>query len=564
VEKETLDLLYKLSLAVGQSLDLEESCARFVSALKESLGVERGAVWIREAPGSDRVRRIYSSDGGKGGASVLPCSHPAFGRLGRGEAYLITSNDPAYAEAVTVPTMERGALAVFALDDVGYLQVHHDDPDRLLPVELDRLGPVMARLATALAGCAAIRHLDQKLAEKQDRLETVQEEREVLETKLEHAERMETIGTLTGGIAHDFNNLLAAIQGNVSYLHLELPPGHPLQPALEDIQHQVKSGASLTAQLLGYARKSPEDEDRPVNLARMLKETATIFQRTRKQITIALDVEEELWRAQASTGKVEQVLYNLYVNAAEAMPNGGTMTITAENVGRESIKVPEFHPELERYVKVAISDTGVGMTSEVMESIFQPFFTTKGRGSTGLGLASAHSIVKQHGGALEAESTPDKGSTLTFYLPAATLRTFTPSRPTRQLEQGEGTLLVVDDEEMVLRAQARLLRRLGYKVRLAKGGREALDIYRRLQGEIDLVLLDLIMPEMGGEEAYGRLREIDPRVRVLFTSGYHLDEEAAESACPDCAGFIQKPFDEYELSAKLTSILAPGPRRHEF
>jgi CheY-like chemotaxis protein len=287
----------------------------------------------------------------------------------------------------------------------------------------------------------------------------------------------------------------------------------------------------------------------------MLKDTVTTFRRTRKQITIELDVEEALWRPQANSRKVEQVLYNLYVNAAEAMPQGGKMTITAENVGRESIEITDFHPELERYVKVAVADTGVGMTSEVMESVFQPFFTTKGKGSVGLGLASAHSIVRQHGGALKVDSTPNAGSTLTFYLPAATLRTFTPSRPTRQLKQGEGTLLVVDDEEMVLRAQARLLRRLGYKVRLAKGGQEALEIYRRLQGEIDLVLLDLIMPEMGGEEAYGRLREIDPRVRVLFTSGYHLDEEAAESACPECAGFIQKPFDEYELSSKLHSIL---------
>ena len=206
-------------------------------------------------------------------------------------------------------------------------------------------------------------------------------------------------------------------------------------------------------------------------------------------------------------------------------------------------------------MRVSVTDSGDGLSSEPFSGALEAALHATGPAADP-GLEAACTLARELGGALEVTSRPGKGSTLAFYLPAATTPTLAPAPPAGRVLQGGGTLLAVDDEEMVLRAHARLLRRLGYKVRLAQSGAEAVEIYQRLSQEVDLVLLDMLLSGIGGEETFRRLKYIDPQVRVLLTCGYRLDEEDAASAFPGCQGFIQKPFDEFELASKLRAILA--------
>ncbi len=239
-----------------------------------------------------------------------------------------------------------------------------------------------------------------------------------LERQLQQATKMEAIGTLAGGIAHDFNNLLMAIEGNVSLVLYDLSRDHAHYRFLKNIEQHVKSGARLTASLLGYARKG-RYEVKTVDLNDLVKETAETFLRTRKQLTVELDMDPELKPLQADSSQITQTLLNLFINAADAMPEGGKLIVETRNRIHRQMKKGPYRPWPGRYVKLSVKDTGIGMTPEVMDRIFDPFFTTKemGRG-TGLGLASVYGIVKGHAGYIEVESTPQKGSAFHIYLPA--------------------------------------------------------------------------------------------------------------------------------------------------
>lgn len=376
-----------------------------------------------------------------------------------------------------------------------------------------------------------------------------------LEEQLHLAQRMEALGTLAGGIAHNFNNLLTGIMGNASLMLLNTDPAHPHYERLKGIEKLVDSGSKLTRQLLGYARKG-QYEIKHLNINRVVRESADTFDATRKDIRVHQNLAENLHGVHADEGQIEQVLWNLYVNAADAMVGGGDLFIETCNLTHTEIMGKPYTVKPGTYVLITVRDIGSGMDKKTMERIFEPFFTTKGlaRG-TGLGLASVYGMVKAHGGYIDVDSGRGKGTTFSIYLPASPQEV--PDRPATRgsLERGQETLLLVDDEVMVLEVSQELLEMLGYSVIPARGGRDAVELYRAHHDDIDMVLLDLIMPDMGGGETYDQLKELNPQVKVLLSSGYSINGQASEILKRGCDGFLQKPFEMRELSQRIREIL---------
>ncbi|RLB44141.1 MAG: hypothetical protein DRH12_01000 [Deltaproteobacteria bacterium] len=380
-------------------------------------------------------------------------------------------------------------------------------------------------------------------------------ERKKLQAQLQQAQKMEAIGTLAGGIAHDFNNLLMGIQGNVSIMLLETDEKHPHYHRLKTIEEQIQSGSKLTSQLLGYARHG-RYEIEPLNLNDIVKETSETFGRTKKEIVIHQDLAKDLWPVEADKTQIEQVLLNIYVNAWQAMPGGGEIFVTTRNASHKELQGRVYKAKPGNYVLLSIRDTGIGMDESVKERIFEPFFTTKEMGhGTGLGLASAYGIIKGHGGYIDVESKKGHGATFKIYLPASRKQIKPYKKAKDMVSKGEATVLLVDDEEHIAEVGQELLEALGYKTHVATTGQEAVEIFREHKDSIDFVLLDMVMPKMSGKEVFVKLKEIDPQVKVLLSSGYSLDGEAQELMDMGCAGFIQKPFRLKDLTRVLAQIL---------
>jgi PAS domain S-box-containing protein len=398
---------------------------------------------------------------------------------------------------------------------------------------------------------------DGELKEIRGYLIDVSEQRE-LELQLQQALKMEAVGTLAGGIAHDFNNLLMAIEGNVSLMLHEMPENHPHYRTLTNIQNLIDSGAQLTSHLLGYARKG-RYEVKPLDLNKLVKETARAFGRTRKQITLILNLDPKAMVVNADRGQMEQTLLNLFVNASDAMPEGGRLTVETGPLSHHQMRARIYDPQPGDHVLLSVSDTGVGMDAQVVERIFDPFFTTKEMGQgTGLGLASVYGIVKGHGGYIDVASKPGQGTTFFIYLPAVAAPVEGDSLPRVSAEGGEATILLVDDEKIVLEVGEQMLRRLGYRVLSTTRGSEAVDLFQ--QHRVDLVILDLVMPEMSGSRTFDRIRAIDPNARILLASGYSAESKASEIMTRASCGFLQKPFDLNTLSAKIHEILRESRR----
>ncbi|MBA7615464.1 Sensor histidine kinase RcsC [subsurface metagenome] len=376
-----------------------------------------------------------------------------------------------------------------------------------------------------------------------------------LEAKLHHAQKLEALGTLAGGIAHNFNNLLMGTQGNASLMLLDTDSAHPHYENLKRIEKLVERGSRLTKQLLAYAREG-KYEVNAISLNRLVKETSDTFGMTKKEIRVHRQLAEQLWGVKADQGQIERALWNLYVNAADAMPKGGdlfleTMNVTDKDMGGKAYKLKPGN-----YVQLTFRDTGVGMDRKTMERIFDPFFTTKDMSkSTGLGLASVYGTIKTHGGYIDVDSKKGCGTTFSIYLPATEKRVQKPIKSSEHIIEGTGTILLVDDEPIVLDVGAKMLKTLGYRVLEGKGGRETVKIYQEKKDTIDMVILDMIMPDMGGGEAYDRMKEINPKVKVLLSSGYSIDGQATEILERGCDGFMQKPFSIKELSGKIREIL---------
>ncbi len=383
-------------------------------------------------------------------------------------------------------------------------------------------------------------------------------ERKRLEAKLMHSERMEAIGVLAGGIAHDFNNLMMGMLGYTSLMLHQMDSSHDHYEKLKNIEKLIQSGSGLTSQLLGYARKG-KYKVASINLNSVIKQSVQTFARTRKEIIISLDLEKDLYPVEADRGQFEQVFFNLFVNAADASPGGGRMEIATQNVTSRDIPERCFRESLPNpgnYVLIRVKDYGAGMDRETLERIFDPFFTTKelGRG-TGLGLASVYGIISSHGGYIDVESRVGKGAEFKLYLPATERKPETAPSMDSNPSPGEGVVLIVDDEEIVLDVGKRLLNMLGYDVIEATDGKTAIAIYKDRHKRIDLVILDVIMPGIGGGEVFDAIKSINPDAKILLSSGYNMDGRVAEIMKRGSSGFIQKPFSLKDLGLNIKKVL---------
>jgi two-component system cell cycle sensor histidine kinase/response regulator CckA len=392
---------------------------------------------------------------------------------------------------------------------------------------------------------------DQLIAEKQ---------REQLATQMLHVQKMEAIGTLAGGIAHDFNNLLMGFQGNLSLMLMDVDASHPHYDFLMNMEEYVKKGSELTRQILGFARGG-KYEVKPTDINDLLEKSAEMFSRTKREIPIHKTLQPDLWIVEVDRGQIEQVLLNIFVNAWQAMPDGGKLFLETENIVLQNgdlHKPYALNPG--RYVRISVTDTGIGMDKATRERVFEPFFTTKevGRG-TGLGLASAYGIIKNHNGIIDVESQKGRGATFRIYLPTSDKEIIKDDDAKGQTLRGRETILLVDDEEMIADIGRRMLEKLGYSVLSADSGKRALALYEAQGERIGLVILDMIMPDMGGSETFDQLKAMDPNVRVLLSSGYSLNGQASQIMRRGCNGFIQKPFNLEKISQKIREILDKTP-----
>ena len=313
----------------------------------------------------------------------------------------------------------------------------------------------------------------------------------------------------------------------------------------------------MTRQLLGYAREG-KYEIKPLNLNRLVKETSDAFGAASKEIVVHQQLSENLYQTKADKRQIEQTLFNLYVNAADAMSKGGNLFLKTMNVTHRDINGKAHDPQPGNYILLTVQDEGAGIDQETMERIFEPFFTTKGLAEgTGLGLASAYGIINNHGGYINVDSEKNIGTTFSIYLPAVEEKVETPQEKKiyGKIKDDKKAILLVDDEDIIIDVGKQMLKKLGYAVLSSKNGQEGLEIYRKKKDNIAMVLLDMVMPDMGGGETYDKLRAINPKIKVLLSSGFSVDGQATEILNRGCNGFIQKPFNLQELSQKIREII---------
>ena len=389
--------------------------------------------------------------------------------------------------------------------------------------------------------------------------------RSSLEMQLQQSQKMEAIGRLAGGVAHDFNNLLTVISGRALMLLSRLEPGQPMRRDVELIQKTSQRAVALTSQLLAFSRKQVV-QPRVLELGPLMSEVAPMLQRM-----IGEDVElrvlpvEGTGRVKVDPSQMQQVLMNLAVNARDAMPGGGRITVQVRDVEvPESIALGHASLPAGRYVTLAVSDTGIGMTAETAAHIFEPFFTTKEQGKgTGLGLSTVYGILEQSHGRIRVESEPGHGTTFTIYLPrvdeplqARPSDTGSAAEPGRRRRTTARTVLVVDDEPEVLEFATEILGRVGYRVLEAVDGPSAIDVVRRHEGDIHLLVTDMVMPGMSGRDLAERLRTLRASLPVLYTSGFVQDAAARAAFASERSAFVAKPFSPELLTDRVRELLA--------
>lgn len=383
-------------------------------------------------------------------------------------------------------------------------------------------------------------------------------EKKQLQQQLQHAQKMEAVGTLAGGIAHDFSNLLQSIQGSAELLSIEKADSEQECIRLLEIFNAAARGRELTQQLLIFSRKV-ESKKRPVCLNNEVLQMKTILERTiPKMIEIELQLAGDLMSCNADPVQLEQMIINLAVNAKDAMPNGGKLRIKTENRALDEadcIIQPEALPG--EYVLLQVSDNGHGMDKTTRECIFDPFFTTKGIGrGTGLGLAMVYGLVKSHGGHITCSSEFGKGTTFNIYLPA-TEKELKPIKKmeTEKIRGGTETILLAEDDELIRNNCVQLLTKFGYTILAAPDGDSALELYHQKQHRIDLVILDLNMPGMGGEKSLSELLKINPGARVMITSGKSDNGSLKNIVESGAKGYIEKPYKIEQLLNAIRDVL---------
>jgi PAS domain S-box-containing protein len=380
-----------------------------------------------------------------------------------------------------------------------------------------------------------------------------------LEEKLQHAQKMETVGQLAGGIAHDFNNLLAGIMGFVDLLNLQLAHDSAVTRYIEGIRQAALRAAQLVQRLLAYSRKA--------GVANVSVEMKSLVQSVIDMIQTTVDKKIEIQNffgcescyVQGDPSQLQSAVLNLAINARDAMPDGGSMTFAVSewNVGPEGFYVGQDELPPGRYLRVVVTDTGVGIPKHLQQKIFEPFFTTKevGQGS-GLGLAAVYGTAKQHGGAVSVVSEEGKGTSASIYLPLAEECVKIDAPEQAALVQGEGCILIVDDEEMIRDIGKALLAKLGFEVLLAEDGEAAISLYREKQERVKIVILDVVMPKLSGLETFRMLKAINPNVRVIVSSGFGPDQRIASILNEGAKGFLQKPFSIKDLSTMIAEAFS--------
>jgi PAS domain S-box-containing protein len=377
-----------------------------------------------------------------------------------------------------------------------------------------------------------------------------------LETQLAQAQRMEAVGRLAGGIAHDFNNILAAVLGSASIMRRHLTEKSKMYKYVEIIESSARRGSSLTRQLLTFARKT-ETIVKPININSLIEETLHLFQRSvTKEIAVVTEFTEDAATVDGDDGQIQQALLNLFLNARDAMPGGGTLSITTRVTIADAHTTSQFSSiKPGPFVFVRVTDTGHGIDRAIQNRVFEPFFTTKESG-TGLGLSVVYGVVQSHGGFINLESEPGHGATFSVYLPRSRARIPRTSHQRRvRLPRGRENILVIDDELSVCEIARDMLAGLGYTVYVEHDGKSGADLYRTRQATIDLVLLDINMPVMGGKQAFEVLRGINPQVRIIVVTGYGREGVETSSFSSQVNAIVQKPFQLEMLAMKVREVL---------
>lgn len=439
-------------------------------------------------------------------------------------------------EQITV-LMSASLLSDSSGDVVGYMHVFRD----ISPIK-----KIMSDLEIS----------SNNLAEKNIALAKTLKELKSTQKQLLHAQKMESMGTLAGGIAHDFNNLLSGILGYASLLKKKIDPDCTTYEYADTIEQSAVKASKLTQQLLAFSRGG-KYQSKVININKAIEETFHILESTiDKRIQVEKSLAPDLRTVTADPSQIEQILMNLGINARDAMPTGGKLTVTTENFYfSNSSNTGYIEASAGDYVKISISDTGEGIPKEIQSRIFDPFFSTKKNG-TGLGLAVVYGIVKNYRGHIDIKSDQAEGATFEIFLPISDKTEETTDTVTEsKVLGGCETILLVDDEETLRNLGREILIQNGYIVLLASNGIEAIQLYKKQEGNINLVILDMIMPKMDGPETYKRLKEMNPSLKILITSGYSHDSQNYKEFLNGIEGFIQKPYKIDTLTKEVREIL---------
>jgi PAS domain S-box-containing protein len=435
---------------------------------------------------------------------------------------------------------KKGSIRNFETDYV-------DRSGNIIPVEINATTITTDNMPLIFALCRDVSERKRDLEEKQ-----------TLEMQLIRAQKMEAIGTLAGGIAHDFNNLMSGLFGYID-IALEyaqnVNESSKIKYCLEKSMSVFQRAKALTAQLLTFS-KGEAPVKKTVSLAPLLKDTAS-FALSGANVNAVFNIPEDLWFCDVDEHQINQVIDNLVINARQAMPTGGTITISAENV-YESVMVAPTLPS-GHYVRISIKDQGCGIPSKYLPRLFEPFFTTKQTGS-GLGLATSYSIISKHDGLISVESVPGKGSNFLIFLPASKSRLIENDPENNGVyNKGSGKILIMDDEPHICEVASMMMKNMGYTVTTASNGIETVDIFRKAcesSSSFDLVVLDLTVPGgLGGKEVLRKILDIDPKARVVASSGYSDDPIMANPAAFGFAGKISKPYTRMELAKVLNKVI---------
>jgi len=380
-----------------------------------------------------------------------------------------------------------------------------------------------------------------------------------LEAQLQQSQKMEAVGTLAGGIAHDFNNILSGVLGYASLMRKLVAPGSQLSHYVSMIEKSAERGATLAGQLLAFSRKGKRFVQN-VDIHQIMDDVVEILKRTLdKKILVVTRKGAKNSTIEGDPGQMQQVLMNLCVNAKDAMPKGGRLSIATDVVEIDASSSRIYKELLPgSFLEITVEDTGEGMDSQVLQRVFEPFFTTKEEGKgTGLGLSMVYGAVKNHGGIVKVYSEPGIGSVFKVLMPLKqSLSTEAEAVDKKPLVRGTGMILVIDDEEIMQQLLAEMLEEMGFQVLPAHDGMEGLEIYRKRWREIALVIVDMIMPRLSGRETFVAMKEINPSIKAILSTGFSKDGEVRETLEQGVAGFIQKPFKADELSEVIASVLS--------